>query len=230
MALQISPSLGVLNLESGLSVWKPRDGSITNSATFGFPVIVETVEGAWADVVIRGDSALASACIAASQRLIQRGATVITANCGFFIRHQAAVAASVNVPVALSSLLLVPTLLRLLQPAAKLAVVVADSTNFSEDLLGIDNPADRARVVIGGIEGGKLLQNEMKRPPIPTEDFEIERDVAACVLRLRVAHPEIAAILFECTAFPRISSAIRQLTGLPVYDITTLCRITVASL
>ncbi|MHC4049414.1 aspartate/glutamate racemase family protein [Bradyrhizobium sp. 25ACV] len=229
MASQTPRSLGVLNLESGVSVWKPRLGSITNPSTFGFPVVVETVEGAWADVVIRGDRALAPACIAAAQRLVERGAAVVSANCGFFIRHQAAVAASVNVPVALSSLLLVPTLLRQLPPAAKLAVVTADSTNFSEDLLGVANPADRARVVVGGIEGGKLLQNEMQRPPVPTEDAEIEADVAACVARLRAAHPEIAALLFECTAFPRITSAIRRFTGLPIYDITTLCRMTFAS-
>ncbi|TGT54145.1 hypothetical protein EN809_038975, partial [Mesorhizobium sp. M2E.F.Ca.ET.166.01.1.1] len=70
---------------------------------------------------------------------------------------------------------------------------------------------------------------ENMRPPIPTETADIESDVMACVARMRDAHPEIAALLFECTAFPRVTAAIRLMTGLPVYDITTLCRLTFAS-
>ncbi|WP_352798505.1 hypothetical protein [Mesorhizobium sp. M0678] len=56
-------------------------------------------------------------------------------------------AAAVNVPVALSSLLLVPTLLQQLPRAAKLAFVTAESNHCGEDLLGVDDLADRARVV-----------------------------------------------------------------------------------
>ncbi|WP_036264041.1 hypothetical protein [Mesorhizobium sp. WSM2561] len=129
----------------------------------------------------------------------------------------------------MSSLLLVPMLLRQLPPTAKLAVVTADSTHCSEDLLGVSDPADRSRVIIGGIEGGKALQNELMRPPIPTDVAVLEEDVAACVARLRAAHPEIAGILFECTGFPLVAPAIRRLTNLPVYDITGLCRMMIAS-
>lgn len=234
MSSQTPRSLGILNLERGLQPGapprKPKPGSMLNPATFDFPIISETVAGAWADVVIRGDPTLESACIAAARRLVERGAVAISANCGFFIRHQAAVAASVNVPVATSSLLLLPMLLRQLPRPAKIAVVAADSTCLGEDLLGVDDPTDRARVVIGGIEGGKLWRNEMMRPPLPTDVVDIEIDVAACVARLRAAHPKIAAILFECTAFPLVTPAIRNILRLPIYDITTLCRLTFASI
>ncbi|ESX66367.1 hypothetical protein X757_31810 [Mesorhizobium sp. LSHC414A00] len=202
---------------------------MSNPATFDRPIIRETVEGAWADIVIRGDSALDPACIASARRLVERGAVAVTSNCGFFIRHQAAVAASVNVPVALSSLLLVPTLLRQLPRAAKLGVVTADSTKCGEDLLGADDPADRARVVVGGIEGGKLLRNALMRPPVVTDVADIEMEVANCVAELRAAHPEVAALLFECTALPYVTLSIRRSTGLPVYDITDLCRLTLES-
>ncbi|MGY4399218.1 hypothetical protein [Bradyrhizobium sp. USDA 3315] len=227
-------SLGILKLEIGLSPNAappiPRPGSLLNPTTFEFPIITETVTGAWADVVIRGDPAVEPAYVAAAQRLIKRGAVAISSNCGFSIRHQAAVASSVNVPVAMSSLLLVPALLRQLPPTAKLAVVSADSRHCGEDLLGITDPGDRMRVVVGGIEDGKLLKNEMKRPPTPTDVADIEVDVAACVARLRAAHPEIAALLFECTAFPLVTAVIRQITRLPIYDITTICRMTMSSI
>ncbi|WP_024520964.1 hypothetical protein [Bradyrhizobium sp. Tv2a-2] len=226
-------SLGILRLERGLppgaAPWMLPPGYLLNPATFDFEVIWETVEGAWADVVIRGDRGLEPACTAAAKRLVERGAVAITSSCGFFIRHQAAVAASANVPVATSSLLLVPALLRQLSPTAKLAVLTADSTYLAEDMLGLDNPKDRARVVIAGVEGGTLWRNELQRPPPPTEVSDIEKDVVDCVLQIRAAHPEIAAILFECTAFPCVAPAIRHMTGLPIYDITTLCRMTMST-
>ncbi|ANW05860.1 hypothetical protein LMTR13_25635 [Bradyrhizobium icense] len=130
----------------------------------------------------------------------------------------------------MSSLLLVPALLRQLSPAAKLAVVTSDSKQFREDLLGISHPDERARIVIGGIEDGVFYQNVMKSPPVPTDAAEIEKDVAACVARLRAANPEIAALLITCTGLPMVIPAIRRITGLPVYDITTLCRSTLSSL
>ncbi|TWB86063.1 hypothetical protein FBZ93_1293 [Bradyrhizobium macuxiense] len=222
--------LGILSLERGPSPPKPRPGSIQDPDTFDFPTISETVTGAWPDRILPGDPTLEPACIAAARRLVERGAVAISSNCGFFIRHQAAVAAAVNVPVALSSVLLAPMLLRQLSRTAKLAVVTADSKLCDEDLLDIDDPADRTRIVIDGIEGGKYYQNEMKRPPLQTSVADIERDVVACVSRLRAVHPEIAAILFECTGLPSVAPAIRRLTGLPVYDITTLCRLTMASI
>ncbi|WP_456828368.1 hypothetical protein [Bradyrhizobium sp. USDA 4518] len=77
--------------------------------------------------------------------------------------------------MAISSLLLLATLLRQLPPAGKLAVMTADTRHCAEDLLRVDDPADRARVVIGGIEGGKLWQNEMKRPPPATDVADIRQ-------------------------------------------------------
>ncbi|MCK1727597.1 hypothetical protein [Bradyrhizobium sp. 142] len=129
----------------------------------------------------------------------------------------------------MSSLLLLPTLLRQLPARAKIAVLTYDSKYCGEDLLGIDDPVERARVVIGGIEGGKFWHDELKRPAPPTDVAAIETDVSACITRLRAAHPEIATILFECAAFPMVASAIRRIAQLPVYDITDLCRLTMAS-
>lgn len=232
MVSQSRSPLGILNLERGLSPGAtppPLPGSLLNPATFDFPIISETVAGAWVETVVRGDPALEPAYTAAARRLVERGAVAISSTCGFSIRHQPAVAASVNVPVVMSSLLLLPALLRQLPPLAKIGVLTYDSRHCGEDLLGV-HPAERARVVIGGIEGGKFWHDELKRPPPPIDVAAIETDVAACVARLRAAHPQIAAILFECAGFPLVAPAIRRLAKLPVYDITNLCRLTMASI
>lgn len=234
MTLQVQRSLGVLHLERGLQPGapssRPLPGSLLNPASFNFPVISETVAGAWVENVVRGDPELEPAFIAAARRLVERGAIAISSTCGFSIRHQPAVAASVNVPVVMSSLLLLPVLLSQLPRKAKVAVLTYDSAHLAEDLLGLPNPAERARIVIGGIEGGKFWHDELKRPAPPIDIPAIEADVGACIVRLREAHPDIATILFECAAFPLVASAIRRATKLPVYDITDLCRLTLGSI
>ncbi|KRR08025.1 hypothetical protein CQ10_41730 [Bradyrhizobium valentinum] len=130
----------------------------------------------------------------------------------------------------MSSLLLLPTLLRQLPQNAKIAVLTYDSIHCGEDLLGVDHPAERARIKIGGIEGGKFWHDELKRPAPTIDVAAIETDLVACVMRLRAINPEIAAILFECAAFPMVAPAIRRIAALPVYDITDLCRLTIASI
>ncbi|MCW1750220.1 MULTISPECIES: hypothetical protein [Rhizobium] len=234
MTSPTSPSLGILTLERGVPPGAtpptPAPGSILNPSTFNFPTIQEIVAGAWVENVVPGDPTLEPAYIAAANRLVERGAVAISSTCGFSIRHQLAVATAVNVPVVMSSLILLPALLRQLPQRGKIAVLTYDSNHLSEDLLGIADPVDRARIVIGGIEGGKYWHDELKRPAPPTDVKAIETDVAACIARLRAEHPEIAVILFECAGFPTVTSAIQRTVKLPVYDITDLCRITMGSI
>ncbi|MBM7487790.1 hypothetical protein ACVWWI_006655 [Bradyrhizobium sp. USDA 3686] len=232
MSSQTPHLLGILNLErGGLPSGSPPKspiGELLNPETFDFPIISETVEGAWADVVVRGEPALEPAYIAAAKKLVQRGAVAISANCGFSIRHQAAVAAAVNVPVVLSSLLLLPNLLSQLPVSAKIAVFTYDSKHCVRDLLPV-NDVDQARIVIGGLEGTKFWHDEHRRPAPPVDYAAIETDLSACIARVRTEHPGIAAILFECTAFPVLAPTMRRCTKLPIYDITNLCRLTMAS-
>ncbi|MET4449771.1 hypothetical protein ABIB75_008085 [Bradyrhizobium sp. GM2.2] len=154
---------------------------------------------------IRGDPALEPATIAAARRLVGRGAVAVTSNCGFLIRHQWAVATALDVPVALSSLILLPALLRQLSPAAKIAVLTFDSTRLTEDMLGVVDFADRSRIAIAGVEGGEFWHNSLDRPPRLSGLDVIERDVTASLARIRATHPDIAGIVFECAGFPPVS-------------------------
>lgn len=233
MTTQNSHPLGILDNERGLPPGvKPVavPGSMLHPDTFEFPVILETVAGGWVENVVRGDPTLESAFIAAARRLVERGAVAISSACGFSIRHQRAVAASIEVPVVTSSLLLLPLLLRQLPPKAEIAVLTYDSAHCGEDVIGIDDPSERARIVVGGIEGGKYWHDGLKRPLPPADVAAIEADVAARIKKLRNEHPEITIILFECAAFPTVAAPIRSMTKLPVYDITDLCRLTMASI
>ncbi|WP_457662592.1 hypothetical protein [Sinorhizobium medicae] len=233
MPMHSNTILGILELDEGFSPdtppVPPREGSLLNPKTFDTTIITEMVEGALPDVVIKGDPSLDKACIRAAKRLVERGANVVAADCGFFIRHQSAISAAVNVPVVTSSLLLIPMLLRQLPASKKLAVITADSRHCTEDLLELGNTSDRARVVIGGVEGGEYIRNTLSRPFVRTALDQVEYEVGECIGRLRAEHPEIAVILFECTGFPSVASALRVKTSLPIYDITDLCKLALAA-
>ncbi|XSC42572.1 hypothetical protein ACF1BQ_029960 [Bradyrhizobium sp. RDT10] len=174
MISQLPGSWGLLKTDRGLPDDAPipsLPNTIVDPAAFDFPVISETVTGASVEKISRGDPALESAYIAAARRLVERGAVAISSTCGFSVRYQSAVAAAVNVPVAMSSLILLPTMLRQLPASASIAIVTYDSARLGEDLLGIDNPADRTRIMIGGIEGassgmtrGRILRRRLTSP------------------------------------------------------------------
>lgn len=91
MTLEIPRSLGVQATERGQSAGaQPAmqfTGWMLNPAAFEFPVISETVAGAWVENIVRGDPALELACIAAARRLVAKGAVAICATCGFSIRY-----------------------------------------------------------------------------------------------------------------------------------------------
>ncbi|WP_373414985.1 hypothetical protein [Ensifer aridi] len=233
MTEQLSGSLGLLMLDHGQADNPARlnePGSIQDPATVGCPILTEIPEGADGVKVCQGDLSLTPAYIAAARRLVERGAVAISSNCGFTIRYQEEVAAAVNIPVALSSMLLLPLLLKQVPQSAKIAILTYDTSYFDEELLGLSDPAERARIVLGGLEGTKYWHDELKHPAPPTDVGALEKDAHACITRLRESHPEIAAILFECAGFPPITSAIRRLTGLPVYDIANLCRMMMGSI
>ncbi|MDH2348668.1 hypothetical protein [Bradyrhizobium sp. SSUT77] len=229
MASKNKSCLGILDFdrEPGWVRPTPHPGSLMSPGTYGFPVLIESVKGSTVDRTMSGDLTLVPAYIAAARKLVERGAVAIGSNCGFAIRYQAAVAAAVDVPVMMSTLVLLPSLLRQLAPSAQVGVVTSDSTLFAEDLLGVTDPTERARVVVVGIEGGNMARNSaMNRP---TEPAEIEEDVVACVTRLVDANPKVAALLFTCTLFPTITPSIRRKFGRPIYDISTACRLALES-
>ena len=80
--------LGVISLESYFP--KP-DGHIKYPASFDFPVLYKTVQGATIDRLIRErDPELLKPFIEAAQELEREGVKAITGSCGFLALHQKA--------------------------------------------------------------------------------------------------------------------------------------------
>lgn len=211
--------LGVLMLEARF----PRIfGDMGNATTWPFPVLYRVVSGASPEkVVLKGAAGLLPDFVAAAQELVRLGAEAITTNCGFLSLFQQELAAAVNVPVATSSLMQVPWVQATLPPGKRVGLVtVSAATLTPQHLEAVGVPADTP---VTGTENGREFFRVLIRAEKEEMDIDLaEQDVVEAALRLIAEHPEVGAIVLECTNMPPYAAAVQAATGLPVYDIYSM--------
>jgi len=211
--------LGILMLEARFA---RIPGDMGNAETWPFPVLYRVVAGASPErVVLRGAAGLRDDFIAAARALVAEGAEAITTNCGFLALFQRELAAAVGVPVATSALLQVPWVQALLPPGQRVGVVTVSAGSLSpQHLAAAGVPADTP---IAGTEGG----TEFFRTLIlgEKEDLDVaaaEADILDAGAELVRRHPDVGAIVLECTNMPPYAAALRRALDRPVFDIYSL--------
>ena len=216
-------SVGVLMLDTRF----PRiPGDIGNPSTFDFPIRYHRVLGASPELVVKSDGRAVLPLFVEAARLLEReGVRAITTSCGFLARFQQDMAASVRVPVFTSSLMLVPIVHRLLAPGRIVGIMTVDGSALNERHLEGAGVRPEMSVVVAGLETEREFSRVLLGD-LPTLDVEAARaEHVAVARRLVAAHPDIGAIVLECTNMPPYRTAIQGATGLPVFDVTTLVRI-----
>ena len=211
--------LGILMLEARF----PRiPGDMGNAATWPFPVLYKVVEGATPDaVVLKGAAGQLPAFLDAAAELVAHGAEAITTNCGFLSLFQRELAEHVRVPVATSSMIQVPWVQATLPPGKKVGMLtVSGSTLTPRHLEAAGVSADTPFV---GTEGGR----EFFRVLILGEKTDMDvalaqQDILDAGRTLMKSHPDIGAIVLECTNMPPYAHALREALNVPIYDIYSL--------
>jgi Asp/Glu/hydantoin racemase len=208
-------SVGILMLEAQF----PRIlGDMGNALTWPFPVLYKVVRGATPDKVVRNNAdGLIDAFLEAARELVSDGADGITTNCGFLTLFQDELANALKVPVATSSLMQVPLVEKLLPKGKRVGVLTISSANLSTKHL------EKAGCAIETPVGGTAKDGEFTRA-ILNNELELNVDLArqeniAAALELANNHPELGAIVLECTNMVPYAADIRQATGLPVFSI-----------
>lgn len=197
-------------------------GALGNATTFPFPVLQKAVNGATGERVVReAEDDLIARYIAGARELEAEGVRAITTSCGFTAMFQRDLAEAVDVPVFASSLLLVPLIARMLRARHRVGIVTADARYITRrhfDGVGIDPE----RVMLAGLEGcpefeAVIFQEkpELDVPRMEAEVVGVSRDLAA-------RHPDVRALLLECSLLPPFAKAVQEATRLPVFDFTTL--------
>lgn len=208
-------AVGILMLEARF----PRvPGDMGNALTWPFPVHYRVVRGASPDLVVRGGAeGLLEPFIDAARDLVATGADGITTNCGFLSLFQRELADAVGVPVATSSLMQIPAVQAVLPRGRRVGVLtVSKQTLTPAHLEAAGVPLDTPVV---GTEGGReftraILGNE------PELDVAKSRlDLLDAGRALLDAHPDVGAIVLECTNMVPYAAELRRAFGLPVFSI-----------
>ena len=211
--------LGILMLEARF----PRiPGDMGNAHTWPFPVLFRVVRGATPErVVLQGARGLLPDFIAAAEELVALGAEAITTNCGFLSLFQRELAAAVRVPVATSSLMQVPWVQATLPPGRRVGVLTVNRAGLTPaHLAAAGVPLDTPIV---GTEGGREFFRVLIRAEAVDLDVALaEQDILDAGRTLVAAHPEVGAIVLECTNMPPYAAALRAALGLPVFDIHSM--------
>ena len=212
--------LGVLMLDTRF----PRIiGDIGNPASFDFPVRYRIVRGASAMQAVRERAqGLLLPFIAAARELVAEGCGAISTSCGFLALFQNELQAALPVPVAASSLLQVAPVQAALPAGKKVGILTIDARALTADhLRGVG--ADPSTPVAGVRPDGEFNRAIMG-DTLEMDSGKMRDEVLEAGERLMAAHPEVAALVLECTNMPPYAEALACASGLPVYDILTLLK------
>jgi hypothetical protein len=213
-------TIGILMLDTRF----PRiPGDMGNAATFPFPVRYHRIAGADPDLVVRrGAEGLLPAFVEGARTLEREGVAAVTTNCGFLVKYQREIAASVSVPVFTSALLLVPLVHRLVPPGRRVGILTVNSATLGKEHLEAAGIGPDILIAVAGLE----TETEFTRVLLGDEltlDVELAREEHLRVARrLRAAHPDLGALVLECTNMPPYAGDLQRETGLPVFDIVSL--------
>lgn len=212
-------SIGVIMMDTRF----PRLlGDIGHANTFDFPVLYRMVRNASPSRVVREQAdGLLDDFLTVAFELSAGGVRGITTSCGFMALHQKTIAAQVPVPVFTSSLMQIPLVQAMLQPQQKVGVITADSRYLTPQHFG-EVGVVKSQVVVRGLETGKELHRVLLENQEELDVEQAEADMVEIARELVSSHPEVGAIVFECTNMPPYAQKVKSVTGLPVFDLVTL--------
>jgi Asp/Glu/hydantoin racemase len=176
------------------------------------------VRGASPDLVVRqGAPGLLEAFIEAAQELVADGVDGITTNCGFLSLMQADLQKAVPVPVATSSLMQVNMVNAILPPGKRAGVLTISGSTLTEAHLNAAQVP--AGTPIGSTEGGTEFTRAVLGNELELNIDAARADNVAAAEAMVAKHPEIGALVLECTNMVPYAADIRAAIGAPVFTI-----------
>jgi hypothetical protein len=211
--------VGILMLETTF----PRiPGDVGNPATFPFPVRYETVTGATPErVVMEADPLLLQPFVEAGKRLVRSGVKALATSCGFLALFHRELTSALEVPVFTSSLLQVPLASALLPKRGKVGILTARKASLTPrhlEAVGIG----ALPLAVQGMEASGEFAAVFLGGKTTLDVDRCRREMEAAALRLVTEHPDVGAVVLECTNMPPYAADVRRVTGRPVFDAVTL--------
>ena len=197
-------------------------GDVGNATTYEYPVLYKLVKGLTFDRVLARDSSFKDVVVSAAKELEAAGVRAISSDCGFLVHYQSAVQKAVRVPVCLSSLLQIPFLTSMFDRSRPIGCITASRQALGSRVLELAGIGADYHVVLGGMEDQPHFKEAMLGETGEFDSDLIEAEVVACARELKGRHPDMSAIVIECSMLPPYAKSIQEATSLPVFDFVTM--------
>jgi Asp/Glu/hydantoin racemase len=201
-------------------------GNVGNASTYKFPVRYKVLAGIpsdwWCDA--EGASINRQAkFIETAKELETEGVRAITTGCGFFAKYQKAAAEALRIPIFCSPLLMVPMVSRMIGTTRRVGIITAGANHLKGAFLenvGID---ESIPIAVDGLDDKEeFTKVHVTQEKSTVEVAKMEAEVIDVTRRLVKNHPDIGAIVFECSDLPPFAAATQEAVGLPIFDFITL--------
>jgi Asp/Glu/hydantoin racemase len=211
-------AIGILILDAA---YPCVPGNVGNATTYGYPVRFQEVRGASIDRLLnKRDPALRDVFVEAAIELRNRGVKAITGACGFMAYFQDEVAAAVDIPVFLSSLMQVPFMHGITGRAV--GIITANSECLTPRHMLASKIPGSIPTVITGMQNMTEFREAILEEKGTLDSARIQEEVVQVATRLVSEHPDVGSILLECSDLPPYAHAVQRATGLPVFDFVTM--------
>jgi hypothetical protein len=220
--------LGIILLDD---VYPGFPGDVRNASAYPFPIQYEIVIGVDIKklVVDEDKTACLPPLIRVAQKLEKMGCRAIAAECGYFAYFQREIAASVKVPVFMSSLLQVPLAQQLIAADRVVGILMANSTYLTDYHLESVGISLGSNYVIGGamddgrcVEFDHLWTQDLRTSPPAADYARAESEFLSVAVEFFRKYPEMGAMVLECTGFPPFARALQREINIPVFSWGTL--------
>ena len=206
-------------------------GDVRNASAFPYPIQYELVKGVDIKKLVfdENQDICLESILKAAKKLEQMGCRAIAAECGYFAYFQKEVAAHVDVPVFMSSLLQVPFARQLISPDKYVGIICAQKRFLSKkhlEAVGIDTSSNI--LVAGALDEYGCqefinLWDPEKRPLIPEVYYEkANKEFVSASEQFCYNHPEIGALVLECTGMQPFARSLQHKVDLPIFSWGTL--------
>ena len=207
-------------------------GDVRNPSAFPYPIQYEVGSGlAIGELVLDPDKGkYLETIIRAAVKLEKMGCKAILGECGYFAWFQKEVAEAVNVPVFMSSLLQINWAQQIIGKTKVVGLLMSMKKSLQEGhLIGAGVDLKSNYVVGGAMDGGRCRQFynlwscEGERPDVPCAWYEeAKKDFVEAGKEFYHEHPNMGAMVLECTGFPPFARALQREIGIPVFSWGTL--------
>ncbi len=197
-------------------------GDVGNATTYDYPVLFKLVKGCKYQQVFAADPELEGPIVEAAKELEAFGCRGISSDCGFLVNYQDAVRKAVKIPVFMSSLLQIPFLSMMFDPKRPIGCITAARKALGNRVLELAGIKSDINVVVRGMEDYEHFKWSILDEGGELNSDRIEAEVVHAAKELQKQHPDLSAVLLECSLMPPYAKAVQAATGLPVFDFTTM--------